>query len=286
MDNGIRWILDVDIRKFFDSLSHQKLREILSKRIVDGVVVKMINKWLAAGIFEKGSVKHVEIGTPQGGVISPLLANIFLHEVLDEWFEVTVKPLLNDTAKLTRFCDDFVIGFKNWNDMKRVYTVLSKRLEKFGLKLHTEKTKIIDFRFKRPVENKYEEHSTSFNFLGFTHVWGKSLKGNSVVYQVTAKDRLSRAILSIYKFCKDNRHASIDLQYTKIKQKMMGHFAYFGITGNSYKLGVYAHQIERIWQKWLSRRSRNSSIKWSQFSKFLSRFPLPPAKIIHKYTIP
>ena len=286
MDDGVKWVIDADISKFFDDLSHEKLREILDERVVDGVVRRMIDKWLKAGFLESGEIHYMSKGTPQGGVISPCLANIYLHAVLDKWFEKMVKPVLKKKAYLVRFCDDFVLLFADHSDMSRVFKVLNKRLNKFDLNVHETKTKIVDFRFTRWRQRVDDKYTTAFSFLGFTHVWGKSLKGKNIVLQITAKDRLSRAIKSIYDFCKTHRHYPVEFQHKRLCQKMKGHFAYFGITGNHRKLRLMAHQVERIWRKWLSRRKRGSQIKWIDFkNKILNRFPLPDAKIMHKYTV-
>jgi len=192
---GGGWVLDVDIRKFFDGLDHSHLREILAKRMRDGVITRLIGKWLNAGVMESGVLTHPEAGTPQGGVISPLLANIYLHEVLDAWFEQEVKPRLRGTAFLVRYADDFVMGFAHEEDAHRVLVVLSKRFGRYGLILHPDKTRLLAFRSpvaRRGLGDKSDPGS--FDFLGSTHHWGKSRKGSWVVRQKTSKSRFTRAL--------------------------------------------------------------------------------------------
>lgn len=286
MDQGGRWVLDVDIRKYFDSIDHSKLREFLSNRVNDGVIRRLIDKWLKAGIMEEGNLTFPDAGTPQGGVASPLLANVYLHYVLDTWFEEIVKPLLKKRSSLVRYCDDFVMVFEDHTDCKRVYSALEKRMSRYSLSLHPEKTQIVDFRFKRPENHPswMDLYETKFSFLGFSHVWGRSLKGKPVVYQLTAKDRIARTLARINLFCRKVRHWSLPDQYKSLCQKLNGHYAYFGITGNHRQLRKIKHGVERIWKKWLSKRSRESEIPWKEFHKILTRFPLPTPRIVHVYS--
>ena len=281
--NGGRWGLDADIRKFFDSIDHAKLREFLAKRVTDGVVRKLIDKWLKAGVMEKGEVTIPDEGTPQGGVISPLLANIFLHYVLDEWFGKDVQPRLRGPSTLVRFADDFVMLFAYKDDAQKVLDVLGKRLGKYGLELHPDKTCMVDFRYRaKPYQG--EELATKFDFLGFTHIWVKSRKGQTVVRQITGKDRFARAKRAIDQQCRKMRHLPVREQWQSLCRKLRGHFAYFGITGNSKRLASLRYLAERSWRKWLARRSTKSPLPWKAFKRILERFPLPPAKIVHSYT--
>ncbi|MGC2333534.1 MAG: group II intron reverse transcriptase/maturase, partial [Candidatus Acidiferrales bacterium] len=188
MEHGLRWVVDVDISKYFDSIDHTHLRRFLDQRVTDGVVRRMIDKWLKAGVLEKGVLHRMTGGTPQGGVISPLLANIYLHYVLDEWFERVARPRLKGRCQLVRYADDVVIAFEDHMSGKRLLKVLGKRLDRYGLLLHPTKTRFVDFRFKRPDGRHPATAGTTFNFLGFTHVWGQSKKGKNVVRQITAKD--------------------------------------------------------------------------------------------------
>ena len=286
MTQGLRWVLDVDIRKYFDTIDHGCLRSLLDRRVTDGVVRRMIDKWLKAGVLDNGSLSRSTEGTPQGGVISPLLANIYLHYVLDEWFETVARPRLKGRSILVRYADDFVMAFEDHRDAKRVLAVLGKRLGRYGLTLHPDKTRFVDFRFKRPGGTHHPAtHGTAFDFLGFTHVWGRSRNGKNVVRQVTAKGRFARALAAVTAWCRRNRHLPIRIQHAHLSAMLRGHYAYYGITGNGRRLRWYLHQVERIWKKWLSRRGRHGVFLWTRLRGMLSRHPLPPALIVHKYAV-
>lgn len=281
---GQYWVLDVDIRKYFDTIPHHHLRAILDQRVTDGVIRRMIDKWLKAGVLENGLLHRATEGTPQGGVISPMLSNIYLHHVLDEWFETQVKPRMAGPCTLVRFADDFVMTFKNHRDAKRALEVLGKRLERYGLMLHPDKTRFIDFRPERPGGTHPDCKGPPFDFLGFTHTWGKSQKGKNVVRQRTAKSRLARALRTVNDWCRTNRHQPIRWQHIRMSAKLVGHCAYYGITGNMAQLGRYFRQATRLWKKWLERRTRSEPIPWDRFNDFLARHPLPRARILHRYT--
>jgi len=286
MARGGRWVLDVDLRKYFDSIDRAKLREFLDRRVTDGVVRRLIDKWLKAGVFEDGQLHYPDLGTPQGGVISPCLANIFLHYVLDEWFAEEVQPRLRRPSTLVRFADDFVAVFGCKEDADRVLAVLDRRLGKYGLQLHPDKTRMVDFRAQKKPTSSNDEPAlaTTFNFLGFLHVWGKSRKGNRVVRQQTAKDRFARALAAISEKCRRMRTEPLADQNRQLSQKLKGHFAYFGISGNYKRLADLHFETRRIWRKWLSRRSNNSRVTWDVFARIEKRFPLPQPKIVHSYT--
>jgi len=286
MERGGRWILDVDLRKYFDSIDPAKLREVLDRRVTDGVVRRLIDKWLKAGVLEDGQLHYPETGTPQGGVISPCLANVFLHYVLDEWFTQEVQPRLRGPSTLVRFADDFVALFAYKDDAERVLRVLEKRMGKYGLQLHPGKTQLVDFRAKKKPTPASGETAlaTTFKFLGFLHVWGKSRKGNAVVRQQTAKDRFARALKAINEKCRRMRHEPLPEQQRKLSQTLKGHFAYFGISGNYQRIADLRYEARRIWRKWLSRRSNNGGVTWDLFSRLEKRFPLPQPRILHCYT--
>ena len=285
MRQGLRWVIDLDIEKYFDSISHSHLRDFLDRRVTDGVIRRMIDKWLKAGVLEEGLLRHATEGSPQGGVISPCLSNIFLHHVLDEWFENEVKPCLKGRSTLVRFADDAVMAFADFRDAQRVLDVLGKRLARYELTLHPDKTRFVDFRSNRSDGTCHPEtDGPSFTFLGFCHVWGKSRKGKNLVRQVTAKKRYARALAAVTDWCRKNRHMSIRDQHYHLTAKMRGHYAYFGISGNSRRLRWYAYQVARIWQKWLSRRDRRHRFLWDRFHALLKRHPLPVARIVHRYT--
>jgi group II intron reverse transcriptase/maturase len=281
MEMGGGWVLEVDIRKFFDTLDHRYLREILERRVRDGVIRRLIGKWLNAGVMESGGISRSEAGTPQGGVISPLLANVYLHDVLDVWFEREVKPRLKGEAFLIRYADDFIIGFKVEEDARRVLDVLPKRLGKFGLTLHPEKTRLVDFQRPRTPNKPDGRGPGSFDLLGLTFYWAKSRKGNWVVKQKTAKDRFKRALSRIKAWCRANRHRPIREQQQAITWKLKGHYGYFGITGNSYWIAKFRFEVGRLWHKWLGRRSQRARLNWEQFNRLLKKYPLPAPIAVH-----
>ncbi len=285
MDIKGGWILEVDIRKFFDHLDHKFLRNFIQHRVNDGVLKKLINKWLKAGVMEDGNVSFPESGSPQGGVISPLLSNVFLHYVLDVWFEEVVKPRLGSDAFLIRFADDFAIGFRSERDARRVMEVLPKRFEKYGLTLHPEKTRLVCF--ERPSSSADENDSNSgkgtsgtFDLLGFTHYWGKSRQGNWVVKRKTSSSRFTRAITKVAQWCRLNRHLPVSEQQLKLRQKLHGHYAYFGIRGNYAAIARFKFEVHRRWHKWLNRRNRQRELTWDKFNALLKRYPLPAARIV------
>jgi len=279
MSMNIHWIVDADIRGFFDNIDRALLREILKSRVNDGTIIALIGKWFNAGILECGELSIPDRGTQQGGVISPLLANIFLHTVLDDWFEKEVRPQMKGRCFIVRFADDFVVGFELESDAKRFYAVLPKRMERYGLEMHPEKTRMI--QFKRPGPGDKKGMST-FDFLGFTHHWGKSLKGNWVIKRKTQRQRLSMAMAKIWDWCKSKRHEPIANQYEKLCSKLRGHYQYYGIRGNYKMLEVFYEHTERTWKYWLGRRTRNGHIKWEKFeNKYRKLFPLPKPRIAH-----
>jgi RNA-directed DNA polymerase len=284
MDLGGCWLLEVDIRKFFDTLDHAQLRTLLQRRVRDGMVLRLIGKWLNAGVLEDGVLSTPEAGTPQGGVISPLLANIYLHYVLDEWFEREVKPRLGGRAFLVRYADDFVIGFAREEDAQRVMKVLPQRFAKYGLTLHPEKTRLVDFR--RPASGSSREDQDgksgpgTFDLLGFTHYWGRSWRGNWVVKRKTASSRFSRALKKIGDWMRRHFHLPLAQQQQTLSQKLRGHYGYYGLTGNASALQRFRHHVVRLWQQWLGRR-RRGYFSWSAFAALLKRFALPPARVVH-----
>src|SRR5207253_2434582 len=227
---------------------------------------------------------HAEAGTPQGGVISPLLANVYLHYVLDVWFEQEVKPRLKGRAFLIRYADDFVIGFACAEDARRVLDVLPKRFGKYGLTIHPEKTRLVAFRPPRRTDRHDPEvvaQPGTFDLLGFTHYWGRSRKGIWVVKRRTAPSRFRRAIRKIGQWCRLNRHEPVAEQHQTLWQKLRGHFAYYGITGNGGALHRFRDAVVRAWRKWLSRRKAGGSFSWAVFHRLLERSPLPPAVVVH-----
>ena len=279
MAMGGGWVIDLDIQAFFDTLDKQHLATFLDHRVRDGVIRRAIGKWLQAGVMEAGIVTYPERGSPQGGVISPLLSNIYLHEVLDLWFEQEVKPRLRGRAFLVRFADDALLACEREDDARRVLAVLPQRFARFGLTLHPEKTRLVDFR--RPTGTEAGDPPGHFDLLGFTHHWGRSRKGRWVVQRKTAKGRLSRALRRVGEWCRDHRHQPVAEQYRALSLKLRGHYAYYGITGNGHALSAFRHEVARRWHKWLNRRSHKTRLNWADLTRLLHRFPLPPARVVH-----
>ena len=286
MKLGGGWIVGVDLRKFFDTIDHGHLREFLKRRVRDGVILRLIGKWLNAGVLEDGAVTVPDDGTPQGGVISPLLANIFLHYVLDEWFEQEVRPRLKGPAFLIRYADDFVIGVSREDDARRIMDVLPKRMSKYGLTVHPEKTRLV--RFSRPEASDSEpaarDHSEprTFDFLGFTHYWSRSRQGVWVVKRKTAKGRFRRALQAVWEWCGKHLHDSVPDQYRQLRPKLRGHYAYYGITGNSHRLSAFLLGVRRIWKHWLGRRNNTGAISWATYQRLERGYPLPKPRIVHR----
>ena len=283
MEMGGGWVCEADIEGFYEALNRGHLRSFLGHRVRDGVIRRTIDKWLKAGVMEKGSVFHPETGTPQGGVISPLLSNIYLHEVLDKWFVTEVLPLLKGRGVLIRYADDFVLVFECESDARRVMTVLAKRFAKYGLRLHPEKTR--RFCFKRPwgppEPGRKDRGARSFEFLGFTHYWGKSRRGYWVIKRKSASSRVSRFLRGVSQWCRRHRHKPVGWQHGRLVSKLRGHYGYFAVRGNSKTLNGVRNQVERAWRKWLNRRSHKSRMSWQRFGPLLERYPLPKPRILH-----
>ena len=276
-EERLAWVIDADISKYFDSIDHKHLRGFLDLRINDGVVRRMIDKWLAAGVLDKGVLQRSDLGTPQGGVISPTLSNIFLHQVLDKWMMETVAPRIG-AHRLVRYADDFVIAFRNHRDGGRVLAVLGQRFAKYGLTLHATKTRFVDFRYN---PGGGHDAQNRFDFLGFTHLWGKSRRGNPVVRQYTSRSRMARAVKAVWDWCKHNRHRPLVDQHRHLASVIRGHCGYYGLTGNRARLAGFRHLVTRTWRHWLDRRHRGNRLTWAKFRGILARLPMPPAKVVH-----
>jgi RNA-directed DNA polymerase len=282
---GGGWVLEADIRSFYDNLDRGHLRGFLDQRVRDGVLRRAVDKWLKAGVMEEGTLSHPATGTPQGGVISPLLSNIYLHQVLDVWFEEAVKPRLQGRAFLIRFADDFVLVFELEADARRVQEVLPKRFGKFGLDLHPGKTRLVRFERPRreaePEDVQRHEEPRRFDFLGFTHFWEPSRRGQWMIKRKTASDRITRFMRQLNQWCRGNRHAPMATQQAQLLSKLRGHYGYYGITGNSRTLASTHFRVKRIWRKWLNRRSRDGHLNWERFNLLLGRYPLANPRICH-----
>jgi RNA-directed DNA polymerase len=281
MDMGGGVVIEVDIKSYFDTVEHRHIRSFLDQRVRDGVLRRAVDKWLKAGVLEEGSVRRTEVGSPQGGVVSPLLSNIYLHEVLDVWFATTVVPRLRERAFMVRYADDAVIVLACEDDARRVMEVLGKRFAQYGLTLHPEKTRMVDFRRPRGGQPPTGQSAGSFDMLGFTWHWGTSRKGTPVIQRKTSSSRFRRALGRIADWCRHHRHEPVATQHIDLSRKLLGHYAYFGITGNVRALSRLLHEVERRWRHWLDRRSARARMDWDRFRRLLQRYPLPPVRIVH-----
>jgi group II intron reverse transcriptase/maturase len=285
MGMGGGTVVDLDIRSFFDEMNKNQIQEFVGLRVTDGVVKRLIGKWLNAGVMEEGQRQTSDKGTPQGGVASPMLANIYLHEVLDLWFEREVRPRMHGRAFMVRYADDAVMCFEHKADAQRVMTVLPKRFERFGLSLHPDKTRVIEFarpphKDNRPPAERPPKPGT-FDFLGFTHYWGRSRKGKWSVQRRTMQTRFSRALSEITLWCRKARHMKVREQHRILTMKLRGHDAYYGITGNGDMLAKLRFYTKRIWKKWLGRRSQRGGMSWKKFEQLYQRYPLPRPVVVH-----
>lgn len=280
MAMGGGWLLEIDIQDCFGSLGHQHLRGCLDRRVRDGVIRKAIDKWLNAGVMEKGQIEYPEDGCPQGGVVSPILSNIYLHEVMDTWFDREVKPRMRGRVHMVRWADDIILIFQLEADAKKVQDVLPKRFAKYGLTLHPTKTRLTPFQRPKWTDKHGEGN---FDFLGFTHYWGKSRKGSWVIRRKTASKRLQSRLRAITDWCRKNRHETIRDQHQTLTLKLNGHYQYYGITGNFRCLANYLFCVRQTWFKWLNRRSQKKSLTWDQFAQILEKLPLPQPRIAHSY---
>jgi group II intron reverse transcriptase/maturase len=279
-------VIELDIQNFFDAVDHGHLRSFLDQRVRDGVVRRAIDKWLKAGVMEQGAVRHPDTGTPQGGVVSPILANIYLHEVFDWWFESEVKPRLSSTAFAVRYADDAVLVFANEADARRVMAALPKRFGKYGLKLHPDKTRIVDFRSPprrggRGDASRRHDEPRAFELLGFKHFWRLSYKGNWAVRRKTASSRLGRVLKRLSQWCRQHRHDDVREQHRMLVLKMRGHYSYYGITGNGHSLYSFWWAVHGIWRRWLDRRSQKAKMYWTKYRLLMQRYRLPRPVTVH-----
>jgi RNA-directed DNA polymerase len=274
------WVIEADIRDCFGTFDHGWMRKILQRRIRDGVLLRQIGKWLNAGVMERGERTTPEAGTPQGGVISPLLANIFLHDVLDVWFEQRVRPRLRGRARLIRYADDFVIACEHESDARRIFAALPNRFAEHGLELHPTKTRLIPFQ-RPPYSGAVVGMPESWHFLGFTHYWSRSRRGYWIVKTKTMATRLNRAIEAVKDWCRRNRHVAIRDQHRILSLKLRGHCEYYGITGNSHALRQFRTAMAALWRKWLNRRSNSGRRNWEWWNALEKRYRLPPAYAVH-----
>ncbi len=273
----VQWIIEADIVSFFDSLDRTRLKEMLRTRVADESLLRLIGKCSHVGVLDGEEYSTPEVGAPQGSVLSPLLGNVYLHYVLDLWFECEVKPRLRGRAFLIRYADDFVIAFENQQDAERVMAVLPKRMGRFGLTLHPEKTRLL--AFTRPKKGENRRCPATFDFLGFTHYWRKTRGGGWMMWCKTMRARQSRALRSIAEYCRRHRHDPVKEQHAALVRRIRGHFNYFGVNGNMRSLQRLVRAVPRIWLKWLRRRSQRTRLNWERFQAFQECLPLPVPRI-------
>lgn len=275
MRRKMRWVLDADIQGCFDNFDHGILRELLTRRIKDKNIMRLINQWLRAGIVDGKSMQRNTKGTPQGNIISPLMCNVYMHYVLDQWMDKAIRPLLKGESFIIRYADDFVIGFEYEEDARRVMQTLPKRMGKYGLTIHPEKSHLFEF-----VPENTGKRST-LDFLGFTHYWTKSQRGNNIIKRRTGKKGLHKAIRKIQDSCKYNRHKRLKEQYYLLCSKLRGLYQYYGIRGNFFSIKTLYQKAIHTWLYWLNKRSQHNSYTWKGYQELLKHFVLPKPKIVH-----
>ena len=276
------WILELDIQAYFDSIVREQLMEMIEKRVSDGSVLRLIRKWIKIGVIDKGQLLVSETGTGQGQPISPLLANIYLHYLLDKWFVEEVKPRLNGEAYEVRFADDAILCFEHKEDAEKVLSVLPKRFAKYGLTLHPEKTRLVEFgRHARRNARRQGKKPATFDFLGFTHICARSRQGKFTVHVKTMAKRLRRGLKAIAEWCREHRHDPVDQQQKTLNAKLRGHYQYYGRPTNYRSICQFYRKVRRIWREWLNRRTRGRWLTWDRFEAILRQHPLLPPRITY-----
>lgn len=279
-----QWILELDIVSYFDSIVREQLMEMIERRVSDASILRLIGKWISIGVVDDGRLRESGTGTGQGQIISPLLANIYLHHVLDVWFEEQVKPRLKGQAGEIRYADDALLCFQNREDAQRVLDVLPKRFAKYGLKLHPEKTRLVEFGRRAHDEAKRLKTKTAtFDFLGLTHRTATSRNGKFTVHVGTMKKRLRRGLNAIADWCQRHRHDALDYPQRMLNAKLRGHYQYYGRPTNYRSLWKFFRAVRRLWRKWLNSRTRGRPLTWETFAKLLARYPLLRPYITHAW---
>ncbi len=285
MRGGVNYLLDVDIRGYFDNIDHKWLMKMMKERIVDRTILRLIGKWLKVGVLEEGERTRNEMGVPQGGVISPLLSNIYLHYVLDLWISKKVAKELNGGIFLIRYADDFIIGTTKREDAEKVWEMLPARLSQFGLELSQAKSRLVEFGRRAYQRNKEKGVRTStFDFLGFTHYMTRSRRGGVRLGRKSFVNRMRRKLIALNDRLRKLRNAlPFRMLHMHLDRILKGYYNYYGFAGNYATLNKFAYAIERMWFKWLNRRSQRKSFNWEEFEVLLTRFPLPNPRILKGY---
>jgi RNA-directed DNA polymerase len=276
---GITVILEADIQAFFDSVPREELLKMLQIRVADPSILRLVGKCLHVGVLEGEEFSTPDEGTVQGSIISPLFGNVYLHYVLDLWFERDIKPRLAGHARLIRYADDFVIGFEKPEDAGRVFEVLHRRMAKYGLTLHPDKTRLIPFARPQRGQSDAAEPGT-FDFLGFTVYWRRTRRGSWRAGMKTRKAGLQKALTAISGYCRRHRHRPLKEQQAALVRRLVGHYRYFGVNGNMRSMRKLLQETRREWLTWLRRRSQRARrLTWERFNAYLDTFPLPTPKI-------
>ena len=280
----VNWVLDADVRGFFDAIDHGWLLKFVEHRIADRRLLRLIRKWLSAGVMEDGTWTGCEVGTPQGATASPLLANIYLHYVLDLWIQQWRKRHARGSVIITRWADDFIVGFQYRTDADRFLVELRERLQKFSLELHPEKTRVIEFgRFaSADRQARGESKPASFDFLGFTHICGKTGSGKFLLLRRTMRKRMRKKLHEMKVELQRRRHLPIPEQGAWIRSAVQGHYAYYAVPTNGQSLERYRTQISRHWHQALRRRSQRDRTTWERMRRYIQRW-IPPARILHPW---
>ncbi len=283
MREPVNWLLDMDLAQFFDTMPHAEILAVISERIADQRFLRLIARMLKAGVQTPGGVIYDELGSPQGSIVSPAIANAFLDHVLDQWFVTVVRQHCRGYGALIRYADDALAVFEREDDAHRFYRVLPLRLGKFGLRLNAQKTRLLAFG-KQQAWRAFREGTRmpTFDYLGFTHYWGRSRSGKVRLKRKTSKKRLRRAVTDINKWFRQERNArKLPDLWRAVSRKMRGHFNYFGVTDNSPALFRFARAVERLMFKWLNCRSQRRSFTWESFRRYAKRHPLPrPGRLV------
>ena len=283
MHKPVNAVIDADIQGFFDNVNHEWMQRCLEERISDRKFIRYVLRMLKSGVMEEGTFLQTDKGTPQGGVISPVLANIYLHHVLDLWFQYRIKKEVRGYVEMVRYCDDFIILVEYEEEAQQILRRLTERLSKFDLHLSEDKTRIVRFGWK--AQKEHDEGGPkpgTFAFLGFTHYCGKGRKGSFKVGRRTEKKRFCRSVQSVKSWLKYNRNAVPLMElHARVSGMLMGHFRYYGVSDNSRSLQIFHHVVVKLLFKWVNRRSQRKSFSWDRFEDYLNRYPLPTPRIYH-----
>jgi group II intron reverse transcriptase/maturase len=284
MTKKVSWVLDADICGYFDAIDHEWLMKFVEHRISDKRVLRHIKKWLNAGVLEDGEVTRSEEGVPQGGSVSPLLANVYLHYVFDLWADRWRRNQTSGDVVIVRFCDDFVVGFQHRENAEQFLLDLGKRFSEFNLELHKNKTRLIEFgRFAaQNRERQGKGKPETFDFLGFTHICGRSQNGKFIVHRHSISKRIRAKLMALEVELRRRLHVPVPIIGKWLRVVLLGHYRYYGVPGNSRKLSAFRYHLSRLWYKTLLRRSQRKRLNWERMDRLIERW-LPKPRICHSY---